>query len=270
MFRLSSHNLKIETGRWTRQPRELRLCLCGQVQDEMHVIQFCPLTERLRYFHPTPVTFPGTLIESRTRRDFKLIHDMLNVYQLYVWKFVCVEIVKTWWNLRYIRCSIGTPCLRDHIGCGLGQWGTPLRRPHWLVPHPEWSLLTLYHCAKTSLSCCILLCSVTFTEPLYCRPVRNTALLWAVIWGHPELGIILGVVSANGGRHYVAPHWLVPYLEWSLLTLYHCAKTSFSCCILLCSVTFTVFQCVSELNRFIVDLSETPRYFGPRYRDTPT
>ena len=79
-LRLSSHNLKIETGRWSRQPRELRLCVCGQVQDEMHVIQFCPLTERFRYFHPTPVTFPGTLIESRTRRDFKLIHDMLNVY----------------------------------------------------------------------------------------------------------------------------------------------------------------------------------------------
>ena len=30
------------------EPRELRLSLCEQVEDEMHVIQFWPLTERHR------------------------------------------------------------------------------------------------------------------------------------------------------------------------------------------------------------------------------
>ena len=36
-FRLSSHRLKVETGRWSRIPRENRLCGCGsgQIQDEM-------------------------------------------------------------------------------------------------------------------------------------------------------------------------------------------------------------------------------------------
>ena len=41
-FRLSSHNLAIERGRWSRTPCELRLCQCGGVQDEKHMIQECP------------------------------------------------------------------------------------------------------------------------------------------------------------------------------------------------------------------------------------
>ena len=49
-FRLSSHNLAIERGRWSRTPRELRLCQCGCVQDEKHMIEECqnvaPIRER--------------------------------------------------------------------------------------------------------------------------------------------------------------------------------------------------------------------------------
>ena len=33
-LRLSSHTLAIETGRWSRQARELRLCTCGHMQTE--------------------------------------------------------------------------------------------------------------------------------------------------------------------------------------------------------------------------------------------
>ena len=47
-FRLSSHNLKIETGRWSRMKREDRLCECGEIQDEMHVIRYCPRSTRIR------------------------------------------------------------------------------------------------------------------------------------------------------------------------------------------------------------------------------
>ena len=90
-------------------------------------------------------------------------------------------------------------------------------------------------------------------------------LFWALVWGHSDLGIILGVGSANGGRHYVAPHWLVPHQSdpcWPYITvqkLHYCVA----------------YYCVQwpklyfNLNHFIVDLSETPRYFGPWYRDTP-
>ena len=51
-FRLSGHNLKIETGRWNRRgrgrlPIKERLCQCGEVQTELHVVQSCPLTQHL-------------------------------------------------------------------------------------------------------------------------------------------------------------------------------------------------------------------------------
>ena len=48
-LRLSSHRLRVETGRWMRIPREERLCSCSPViQDEAHVVLDCSLTERLR------------------------------------------------------------------------------------------------------------------------------------------------------------------------------------------------------------------------------
>ena len=47
-LRLSSHHLRIETGRWSRMPRERRLCQCGSVQDEIHVVLHCPLLQNIR------------------------------------------------------------------------------------------------------------------------------------------------------------------------------------------------------------------------------
>ena len=47
-LRLSSHRLAIETGRWSRIPREKRLRACGAIQTEEHVICFCPLSDHVR------------------------------------------------------------------------------------------------------------------------------------------------------------------------------------------------------------------------------
>ena len=48
-FRLSSHHLKIETGRWARIDADDRLCNCGHgVQDESHVLFVCPKTANIR------------------------------------------------------------------------------------------------------------------------------------------------------------------------------------------------------------------------------
>ena len=47
-LRLGSHYLKIETGRWSRLERHLRLCPCGQVQDETHVLLSCPHSDNIR------------------------------------------------------------------------------------------------------------------------------------------------------------------------------------------------------------------------------
>ena len=48
-FRLSSHHLRIETGRWARIAVEDRVCECGNgIQNEQHVLLSCPKTESER------------------------------------------------------------------------------------------------------------------------------------------------------------------------------------------------------------------------------
>ncbi|MGI9312379.1 MAG: hypothetical protein ACR2O9_02440 [Alphaproteobacteria bacterium] len=50
-FRISSHNLNIETGRWNNIPRNLRLCTCcnlNEVEDEYHFLLICPTYFNLR------------------------------------------------------------------------------------------------------------------------------------------------------------------------------------------------------------------------------
>ena len=52
-LRLMSHNLRVETGRWSRTPRESRICDCdpNQIQTESHVLLNCPLTQGYRDDH---------------------------------------------------------------------------------------------------------------------------------------------------------------------------------------------------------------------------
>ena len=55
-FRVSSHSLAVETGRWNRRgrgrlPIEERLCSCGAVQSEEHVINSCPVSQNIRDNH---------------------------------------------------------------------------------------------------------------------------------------------------------------------------------------------------------------------------
>jgi len=47
-LRLSSQKLAIETGRWSRIPREDRLCPCSVIQMEEHVICRCPLSDHIQ------------------------------------------------------------------------------------------------------------------------------------------------------------------------------------------------------------------------------
>ena len=49
-IRLVSHSLKIETGRWSRIPREHRVCQCDntQLQTEAHALISCSLTQNIR------------------------------------------------------------------------------------------------------------------------------------------------------------------------------------------------------------------------------
>ena len=46
---MSSHHLKVETGRWARIEAANRVCDCGNgIQDESHVLFVCPKTESVR------------------------------------------------------------------------------------------------------------------------------------------------------------------------------------------------------------------------------
>ena len=75
-IRTSSHRLRIETGRWARLEREDRLCACGQdVQDEEHVLQFCPLVNHLR---PPNMIFPYCLQENV---PYQAIYDILQFFE---------------------------------------------------------------------------------------------------------------------------------------------------------------------------------------------
>ena len=52
-FRVASHSLAVEVGRWNRRgrgrlPLEERLCVCGAIQTEAHVVQQCPRTQNIR------------------------------------------------------------------------------------------------------------------------------------------------------------------------------------------------------------------------------
>ena len=65
-IRLASHHLHIETGRWSRTPRDNRTCVCdsGEVQTEAHVLLHCPLTEQLRQRHNLNYTSMHDLMSS--------------------------------------------------------------------------------------------------------------------------------------------------------------------------------------------------------------
>ena len=80
-LRLSSHRLRIETGRWSRLAREQRLCTCGGVQDECHVLRDCPHTQYIRTLYAKPVVFPNIIIEAESFDDFKFVYDVLRCYE---------------------------------------------------------------------------------------------------------------------------------------------------------------------------------------------
>ena len=83
--RVSGHNLGIETGRWNRRgrgriPVEERLCECGSVQTEQHVIQDCPKSLQIRdtyHFDCMEDLFSSTYSDEIV---CKIIHDILKLY----------------------------------------------------------------------------------------------------------------------------------------------------------------------------------------------
>ena len=84
-LRLSAHSLAIETGRWNRRgrgrlPVEERLCPCGQIQTEGHIIENCLISLQIRQFFN--ITTVNELLLTRT--DYQTvctaIHKLLSLY----------------------------------------------------------------------------------------------------------------------------------------------------------------------------------------------
>ena len=84
-LRLSAHSLAIETGRWNRRgrgrlPEDQRLCQCGQIQSERHVIEECPLSQHIKDLYNVN-SLENLFLE---RNDFSTIchicHSILNIY----------------------------------------------------------------------------------------------------------------------------------------------------------------------------------------------
>ena len=83
-FRLSGHSLAIETGRWNRRgrgrlPVEERLCECGLVQTEKHVIEYCPKTQQLRNVYGIR-TLHDLFSNSSNEAQCKFVHDILELF----------------------------------------------------------------------------------------------------------------------------------------------------------------------------------------------
>ena len=84
-LRLMSHNLRVETGRWSRTPAHLRTCPCddASVQTEEHVLTACVLTEncRGRYTMLNFNNINSLMNENENLFELcKYVHDVLGIY----------------------------------------------------------------------------------------------------------------------------------------------------------------------------------------------
>ena len=84
-FRVSGHSLCIESGRWNRRgrgrlPVEERLCVCGEVQTERHVVEVCPVTADIR--QRTGLAEIEELFNGKFSNDIacKIVFDILKLY----------------------------------------------------------------------------------------------------------------------------------------------------------------------------------------------
>ena len=80
-MRLSSHRLRVETGRWSGQARNARLCDCplNEIQDERHVLTTCPHTEHLRV-PDSNIVYPDILSLPASDQQLKYIFDVSRVF----------------------------------------------------------------------------------------------------------------------------------------------------------------------------------------------
>ena len=88
-LRLSSHRLRIETGRWARIPKERRLCQCGlAVQTEKHVLTECTLVAEIRHSYSNEsFDFNEFLATPKSKEQLVMVLKILNFYEDFWFSF---------------------------------------------------------------------------------------------------------------------------------------------------------------------------------------
>ena len=77
-YRLSSHRLRVELGRWSRTTRELRICQCGNdVQDEFHIFR-CPIVADLTNTSAKTYNNPQDIFASASYADLRTLDKILD------------------------------------------------------------------------------------------------------------------------------------------------------------------------------------------------
>ena len=81
--RLSSHRLRVETGRWARIPHDQRLCQCGlEVQTEQHVLANCHLVDEIRSsYSNASVDFVNFMASHKSAQQLAMIERILDFYE---------------------------------------------------------------------------------------------------------------------------------------------------------------------------------------------
>ena len=81
-LRLGSHRLKMETGRWARLPPEQRLCECGQIQTDEHILCHCTFVVNLRRKY-TNVNFDSieNVMNSPCYDLTKFCYELLSLFE---------------------------------------------------------------------------------------------------------------------------------------------------------------------------------------------
>ena len=77
-YRLSSHRLRVEMGRWSRTPSDQRICPCGTgIQNEGHIFQ-CPIVNDLFSNSTKSNASPSDIFVETNMEHLRLLRQVLN------------------------------------------------------------------------------------------------------------------------------------------------------------------------------------------------
>ena len=77
-YRLSSHQLRVEIGRWSRTPADQRTCACGLgIQNEQHIFE-CPLVEHILNNNDKSYNTPSDIFTDTSLEDLQVLYQVLN------------------------------------------------------------------------------------------------------------------------------------------------------------------------------------------------